>query len=375
MSPFIVNLLKIRKVFLEKISVLNYKNIQDKTLEFSPTINCLVGENGVGKTNFLDAIYHLSVSKSYFSSQSVQNVRANCDFYLLDGVFKKQEKTENIVCSFKKNQKKTIKKNGKPYTKISEHIGQFPVVIVSPYDRDLITEASQARRRFLDSVISQLCQKYLSHLISYNNILSQRNALLKHFFETQSFDPNMLNIYSEQLGYFGDKIFEKRKEFLQEFTQIFKNQYEIISGGKEQVEISYQSPLFSASFETLLQTSQEKDKNALYTTQGIHKDDLLFLIEGNPVKKFASQGQQKSFLTALRLAEFLMIKQKKHISPILLLDDIFDKLDEKRVSQLLRLVSEGFGQVFLSDTHSERTQQIVQTIFKDYKIFEFSYSI
>lgn len=361
-------------MFLEKISVLNYKNIQDKTLEFSPTINCLVGENGVGKTNFLDAIYHLSVSKSYFSSQSVQNIRTNCDFYLLDGVFKKQEKTENIVCSFKKNQKKTIKKNGKPYTKISEHIGQFPVVIVSPYDRDLIIEASEARRRFLDSVISQLCQKYLSNLISYNNILAQRNALLKHFFETQSFDQNMLNIYNEQLCYFGDKIFEKRKEFLQEFTQLFKNQYEIISGGKEQVEISYQSQLFSASLETLLQTSLEKDKNALYTTQGIHKDDLLFLIEGNPVKKFASQGQQKSFLTALRLAEFLMIKQKNHISPILLLDDIFDKLDEKRVSQLLKLVSQDFGQIFLSDTHPERTKEMVKTIFEDYKIFEFSSS-
>lgn len=359
-------------MFLKKLSVLNYKNIKMQELTFSPYINCFIGNNGVGKTNLLDAIYHLGMGKSYFNTLAIQNITHNQDFYLLEGIFSRQQREENIVCSVKKGQKKQIKRNGKAYERIADHIGNFPMVIVSPADRNLVTEGSEERRRFLDGVISLTNSSYLSTLINYNKILAQRNSLLKYFAENQTFDANALQVYNEQLSWFGEEIYVQRKTFLDSFLSIFQEQYEIISGGKEKVSITYQTTLSEHRLADILLQNQAKDCSLQYTTCGIHKDDLLFEIEGHMVKKFASQGQQKSFLIALKLAQFHIIRKKTEVTPILLLDDIFDKLDTLRVEQLIKLVSEeNFGQIFLTDTHLERTKQIVQQIFKEYKIIEF----
>lgn len=359
-------------MFLKKLSVLNYKNIKMQELTFSPYINCFIGNNGVGKTNLLDAIYHLGMGKSYFNTLAIQNITHNQDFYLLEGIFSRQQREENIVCSVKKGQKKQIKRNGKAYERIADHIGNFPMVIVSPADRNLVTEGSEERRRFLDGVISLTNSSYLSTLINYNKILAQRNSLLKYFTENQTFDANALQVYNEQLSWFGEEIYVQRKTFLDSFLPIFQEQYEIISGGKEKVSITYQTTLSEHRLVDILLQNQAKDCSLQYTTCGIHKDDLLFEIEGHMVKKFASQGQQKSFLIALKLAQFHIIRKKTEVTPILLLDDIFDKLDTLRVEQLIKLVSEeNFGQIFLTDTHLERTKQIVQQIFKEYKIIEF----
>ena len=359
-------------MFLKKLSVLNYKNIRMRELTFSPYINCFIGNNGVGKTNLLDTIYHLGMGKSYFNTLAVQNITHGQDFYLLEGVFSRQQREENIMCSVKKGQKKQIKRNGKTYERIADHIGNFPMVIVSPADRDLVTEGSEERRRFLDGVISLTNTSYLSTLINYNKILVQRNSLLKYFAENQTFDTNALHVYNDQLSWFGEEIYVQRKTFLDNFLPIFQEQYEIISGGKEKVSITYQTSLSKHRLADLLLQNQTKDCAIQYTTCGIHKDDLLFEIEGGLVKKFASQGQQKSFLIALKLAQFHIIRQKTDIIPILLLDDIFDKLDTHRVEQLIKLVSEKkFGQIFLTDTHLERTEQIVKQIFKEYQIVEF----
>lgn len=358
-------------MFLEKLSVLNYKNLQSVNFDFSDKMNCFVGNNGVGKTNLLDAIYHLGMGKSYFNPSAEQNIRYGDDFYLLDGTFFKQNRQEQVVCSVKKGQRKQIKRNGKAYEKLSDHIGNFPIVIVSPSDRDLITESSEARRRFLDAVISQISQSYLTNLMAYNRILTQRNGLLKYFFENKVFDPTTLQIYDEQLCFYATEIHQKRKEFLENFVPIFKKQYEIISEGKEQVDILYKTDLSSAGMNDLLATSLEKDKIVQYTTKGVHKDDLSFEYQGHLVKKNGSQGQQKTFLIALKFAQYHLICQKNGEKPILLLDDIFDKLDASRVEQIIRLVhSPEFGQVFLSDTHSGRTQEIVESVFEDYQIFE-----
>lgn len=358
-------------MFLEKLSVLNYKNLQSVSFDFSDKMNCFVGDNGVGKTNLLDAIYHLGMGKSYFNPSAEQNIRYGDDFYMLDGTFFKQNRQEQVVCSVKKGQRKQIKRNGKAYEKLSDHIGNFPIVIVSPSDRDLITESSEARRRFLDAVISQISNSYLTNLLSYNRILTQRNGLLKYFAENKLFDLPTLQIYNEQICFYAKEIYSERKEFLQNFVPIFKKQYEIISQGKEQVDILYKTDLSSHSMNDLLAMSLEKDRSVQHTTKGIHKDDLAFEYQGYLVKKNGSQGQQKTFLIALKFAQYHLICQKNGVTPILLLDDIFDKLDANRVEQIIRLVqSPEFGQVFLSDTHSGRTRQIVEAVFQNCQIFE-----
>ena len=357
-------------MFLKKLSLLNYKNFEAKDLEFDININCLVGKNGVGKTNVLDAIYHLSMGKSYFNPISTQNVMHGQDFFVVDGEFEKNEKIEKIVCSFKKGNKKIIKRNGKAYEKLSEHLGLLPVVIISPADRDLIIEGSDTRRKFVDGVISQSDKGYLNDLISYNKVLTQRNSLLKYFAANHTFDDDTIGVYNQQLENFGLRIFEKRKGFLETFIPIFEDQYKLISNKSEHTELIYRSKLFQHSFLELLEEHLEKDKALQYTSVGIHKDDLDFRIEGHPIKKFGSQGQQKSFLIALKLAQFQFVSEASKTTPILLLDDIFDKLDEQRVSQLIDLVNTpNFGQIFISDTHADRTEKVVKKGNQSYKIF------
>jgi DNA replication and repair protein RecF len=357
-------------MILNTLSLINYKNFESQSFTFDSKINCFVGHNGIGKTNVLDAIYHLSFGKSYFNPIATQNIKHDEEFFVVDGVFDKDERREKIIVSLKKGQKKIIKRNGKIYEKFSDHIGFIPLVMISPADRDLIIEGSDTRRKFIDSVISQSDKTYLNNIINYNKVLAQRNALLKYFALNNTFNAQTLDIYNEQLQNYGSDIFKTREEFLKAFIPIFKLRYNAISNRKEDVNLSYKSDLFEGNLKTLLKTNLNKDKALHYTSVGIHKDDLNFEIETYPIKKFGSQGQQKSFLIALKLAQFDFVKQQSGVTPILLLDDIFDKLDEQRVAQIIHLVDdEHFGQIFISDTHPERTENVVKQIHQSYKIF------
>lgn len=356
---------------LNTLSLVNYKNFESQVFDFDSKINCFVGANGIGKTNALDAIYHLAFGKSYFNPVALQNIKHGEEFFVIDGSFTKNERKEKIVVSLKRGQKKVIKRNGKAYEKFSEHIGFIPLVIISPADRNLIIEGSDTRRKFIDSVISQSDKSYLSTLISYNKVLSQRNALLKYFALNSTFNSDTLSVYNEQMTGYGNEIFKKRDEFLKIFIPIFLQRYNAISLSKETINLKYKSDLFQNDLNELLDQNLNKDKALQYTSVGIHKDDLIFLIDGFPIKKFGSQGQQKSFLIALKLAQFDFIKQQSGVSPILLLDDIFDKLDENRVSQIISLVDDDhFGQIFISDTHADRTENIVKQIHQSYKLFK-----
>jgi len=357
-------------MYLKKISLFNYKNFSEVNYEFDAKINCFVGKNGVGKTNILDAIYHLANGKSYFNPLAVQNIKHNEEFFVIEGEFEKANRSEQILCSLKKGQKKILKRNGKTYEKFSDHIGFIPLVIISPSDSDLIVEGSETRRRFIDNVISQLDSSYLQQLIQYQKIISQRNALLKYFALNHVFENDTLGIYNEQLNQLGQSIFEKRKAFLNDFIPIFNRHHKEITSSNETVQLVYESHLFDNDTKTLLEANLAKDRALQYTSVGVHKDDLSFQIDHFPIKKFGSQGQQKSFLIALKLAQFEFVKKQSGEKPILLFDDIFDKLDESRVSKIVAMVNdEQFGQLFISDTHKERTEKIVKTTHQSYTIF------
>ena len=283
-------------MYLEKLSLLNFKNFESQSFDFQDKINCFVGDNGIGKTNVLDAIYYLSFGKSYFNPVATQNIRHYQEFFMIEGNYNIENRKESIVCSLKRGQKKVIKRNDKDYERFSDHIGFLPLVIISPADRDLITEGSDRRRKFIESVISQSDKSYLKTLINYNKVLSQRNSLLKYFAANRTFDALNLKVYDEQLEQYGKVIYEKRNLFLSEFTPIFEERYKTISNGKEAVNLSYKTQLSDDSLTNLLEQSLEKDRMLQYTSVGIHKDDMLFEIDGFSVKKYGSQGQQKSFL-------------------------------------------------------------------------------
>jgi DNA replication and repair protein RecF len=356
---------------LRKITLVNFKNFESKSFEFEDRINCFVGNNGVGKTNVLDAIYYLSFAKSYFNPLASQNIRHSEDFFMIEGNYQINGKTDTIVCSLKRGTKKILKRNGKVYEKFSEHIGYLPLVIISPADRDLIIEGSDTRRKFMDSVISQSNRQYLKTVINYNKVLSQRNSLLKYFALNRIFDPISLKVYDEQLNTYGSVIYNERKAFLSVFIPIFKKKYKAITSSKENVNLAYKTQLNDIDMLELFEQTVERDRMLQYTSTGVHKDDLSFEIDGYPIKKFGSQGQQKSYLIALKLAQFDFIKEQVHVKPILLLDDIFDKLDDLRVEQLISLVNnDEFGQLFISDTHKERTEEVVKKANQPYKIFQ-----
>jgi DNA replication and repair protein RecF len=355
---------------LKNIDLLGFKNFAEATLTFSQRINCFVGENGAGKTNLLDAIYYLSFCKSYFSITDHDNIRRNNLLFVINGTYERNEEIENVFCGVKQNEKKQFKRNKKEYARLSDHIGLFPLVIVSPYDANLISDGSEERRKFINGVISQYDKTYLNDIINYNRILKQRNALLKEFAKKNSFDKETLEIYDNKLIQLGIPIYEKRKDFLEKLTPVFEGFYKNISGGIEAVELLYQSQLNIDNFGKLLQQSLERDLFVQYTTCGIHKDDLVFKIDGYPVRSNGSQGQQKSFLLSLKLAQFDFIKEKNTCTPILLLDDIFDKLDETRVTRLMKLVGEKhFGQIFITDTDKDRITKVLSPIDSDYTIF------
>lgn len=356
-------------MYLQSIQLINYKNFTAQSFDFDSKINCLVGNNGVGKTNVLDAVYHLSQTKSYFNPISLQNIKHGEDFFLIEGNFVNNTDENHIVCSYKKGQKKIVKRNGKIYERFSEHIGSIPLVIISPADRDLIIEGSETRRKFIDHVISQGDKQYLNDLVSYHKVLSQRNALLKFFYKNRTFNTDNLKVYDEQLEHFAKPIFDKRKAFISQISPVFQNHYQAISNGNETVSLQYDSHLETTVLSELLTENLAKDRMLQYTSVGIHRDDLDFLIDGFPISKFGSQGQQKSYLIALKLAQFDIIQKQTDVTPILLLDDIFDKLDDERVGKLIKMVKEKhFGQIFISDTHQERTENVVKETHQSYKI-------
>ena len=358
-------------MLLKSISLVNYKNFDSQSFEFNQKVNCFVGPNGIGKTNILDAIYHLSFGKSYFNPIATQNIKHGEDFFVVDGRYMKGNRDEKIVVSLKKGHKKIIKRNAKAYERFSDHIGFLPLVIISPADRDLITEGSDMRRKFIDGVISQSDKIYLENLIQYNKILGQRNALLKYFSNNNTFDNDAIEVYNTQLSEFGAEIHKKRQAFIEAFTPIFLKQYKAISNQNEAVSLHYKSQLNEQPLDTLLKTQINKDRVLQYTSVGIHKDDIEFNIGEYPIKKFGSQGQQKSFLIALKLAQFDIIKSQSGTTPILLLDDIFDKLDEQRVERIIGMVNdESFGQLFISDTHADRTKKAVKNTHNSFEIFQ-----
>ena len=358
-------------MYLQKLILTNFKNFEQADFEFSEKINCFIGNNGVGKTNLLDAIHYLSFCKSFFNPLDIQNIRHENDFFAIHGTYYCDfEKAELVQCIQKRNQRKKFLLNKKEYDRLADHIGKFPLVMISPYDSDLINDGSELRRKYIDSVISQFDKVYLDDLIQYNKALYQRNTLLKQFAMNAYFDDGILEGWDEQLIRFGQEIFEKRKNFLDQLTPVFRHYFQWISGGLEIVDIRYQSQLMHGSFRELMKKSRSRDSAAQYTTTGIHKDDLELEIDGFPIKKYGSQGQQKSFLIAVKLAQFEYTRNIKGFEPVLLLDDVFDKLDDFRVQQLIQLVSRNsFGQVFITDTSESRIRNIFNQMGIDHSIF------
>jgi DNA replication and repair protein RecF len=350
-------------MFLQQLSVINFKNYAEAGLTFNDGVNVFTGNNGAGKTNLLDAIHYLSLCKSYFNPIDSQQIKQGADFFIITGNFIRNSSNEAVACSVKRNQKKQFKRNKKDYQRLADHIGLFPLVMVSPYDISIIIEGSEERRKFIDNVISQTDNLYLDELISYNKVLINRNALLKQIAETGRYDPSLMEVYDEQLIASGTKLFEKRKAFMESFTGIFNKHYSYLSDDAELVELSYESQLLAEDFAGLLKKNIERDRVLERTSAGIHKDDLLFTIHGMPMKKFGSQGQQKSFLIALKLAQYSFLYQQNGFKPILLLDDIFDKLDDSRITKLMQMISNhDFGQVFITDTNVGRVRSVFDAI-------------
>ncbi len=318
----------------------------------------------MGKTNLLDAIYYISFCKSFFNATDSQNIKHEEPFFAIQAWINKNNQLHEIYCGVKRGQKKIFKHNKKEYERLSEHIGLYPLVMISPSDIELIWDGSEVRRKFMDSIISQYDKEYLEKLITYNHVLQQRNALLKQFYENRSFDSMSLEIWDEQLIAYGETIIAARERFLNEFTPLFNKNYQFISSSTENVSLEYESSLKGTIYKDVLASNLERDRTVQYTTTGPHRDDLDFRLSGNSLKKYGSQGQQKSYLLALKLAQFELIKQKKQTAPLLLLDDIYDKLDETRFKKLIELVSnDTFGQVFITDTHPQR----IKTLFKEQK--------
>jgi len=356
---------------LKKLTLLNFKNCSDVVLDFSENVICFLGNNGQGKTNILDAIFYLSYTKSYFSSIDSHNIQFGLPFFVISGEFSLQDEIVSLNCAVKLGKKKIFRKNKQIYTKLAEHIGEFPVVMITPYDINLILEGSEIRRKFIDSLISQFNRKYLDCLIDYNKLLQQRNIILKKWSDTGVNQESLLDVIDFQLISKGEYIYKTRNSFLIDFIPEFSFYYKNIAQSEEDVELIYQSALSNNNFKDILKTNLQKDIKLRYTSEGIHRDDLLFKIHKYPLKKYGSQGQQKSFLIALKLAKLNFIKKKKEYYPILLLDDIFDKLDDNRVSYLINLIKDDkLGQVFITETSLSRIPDILSKLKIKHQAFE-----
>ena len=355
-------------MILEKLTLMNYKNITEATLVLSPKMNCFIGQNGAGKTNILDAIYYLSFCHSANNPIDSQVIRHGEEFFMIEGNYASQEDALCVTVAMKKGQKKHIKRNKKEYKRLSEHIGQIPVVVVSPSDTLLIESGSEERRRLMDMVISQYDPTYIDALNRYNKALQQRNTMLK-----AEEEPNVdvISIWEEQMAIAGEQIYEQRDAFVREMVPIFQRYYETISGNKEQVAINYISHCQRGPLLEVIQRDRIKDHAVGYSLHGIHRDDLEFMIGDHLMKREGSQGQNKTFVISLKLAQFDFLKRtNSKTTPLLLLDDIFDKLDAKRVEQIVSLVAgDDFGQIFITDTNRDHLDQILSASSHDYKIF------
>ena len=357
-------------MFLKNLQLHQFKNHSESKFTFTKPVNCFVGDNGAGKTNILDAIHYLSQTKSYFNHIDSQNIKFDEAYFMLKGTFDKQGNTSEIQCNLREGEGKNIQKNNKKYKRFSEHIGQFPIIIISPTDTNLILEGSEVRRKYLDSSIAQYKKSYLQVLIQYNKALKQRNALLKQFDEKGYFDELTLDIYDKQLVEHANIIYRERKEFLKQLTPVFNKYYSEISGSKEVVSLEYRSQLNDSDYASLLLEARVKDRLSRTTQTGTHKDDVIFKMDGYPIKTIGSQGQQKSFLISLKIAQFEFVKNELGFKPILLLDDIFDKLDDHRILKLIRFVDKKvFGQVFITDTHAARSAEILTKAGINYNIY------
>lgn len=358
-------------MYLSELSFINFKNYREANFSFIDGVNCFTGHNGAGKTNILDAIHYLCLCKSYFNSIDSQSIYHEEAFFVVQGAFQHNEEEHSVYCGFKKNHKKQFKRNNKEYQRLADHIGLFPLVIISPSDQQLINEGSEERRKFIDNAISQIDNHYLDDLIYYNKLLLNRNALLKKFFELNKIDHDMMEVYDQSLVEYAYKIHLKRKSFCEEFIPLFNSIYNELSSGMEEVNFQYESQMNTSDLMELLQKNLQKDVITQRSNYGIHKDDFIFMLSHYPLKKFGSQGQQKSFIIALKLAHYAFLNQKKGYKPLLLLDDIFDKLDESRIKKLLAMVSEdSFGQIFITDTERERVEKIFQDISVKARIFD-----
>ncbi|MCO5268409.1 MAG: DNA replication and repair protein RecF [Brumimicrobium sp.] len=336
----------------------------------SPDINCFIGANGVGKTNILDALYYLSMCRSYLNPIDSQNIQFDEGFFMIQGTWQNEERTDTIYCGVKRGQKKVFSKNKVAYEKLSDHIGSYPCVMISPYDRDLITEGSEERRKWLDSIISQFDRDFLNDLIKYNKVLEQRNALLKNMFNRGFFELEDISVWDEQLVTIGCRIYQKRAQMMVDFIPIFQKYYQWLSNDREVVDLNYRSQLSEGDFSDLLAQAQFLDRQRGNTSVGPHKDDFIFTINGQHIKKFGSQGQQKSYLISLRLAQYEWLLENLKKKPVLLLDDIFDKLDNSRVERLMQMVhNQRFGQVLITDTDKDRIASIFENNGIPYKAF------
>ena len=351
---------------LDKLLLINFKNIQQVELSLSEGFNCFVGENGAGKTNILDAVYYLSMSKSALTMTDGQSINHSEEFFVIEGSYlSDNDRSEVVNCSFSRRAGKVIKRNGKEYDRIADHVGAFPVVVVSPQDSTLITDAAEERRKYINGVLSQIEAGYLTAMIRYNTVLAERNRYLK-----MGSAEDMLLIYDQQLSELGDRIYKARKAIIEKMQPLVAQYYAFLSGDREQVDIAYRSELADLPLSELLLRSRQRDVVNQFTTSGVHRDDILFSIAGYPLRKFGSQGQQKSFLLALKLAQYKLISESRGERAILLLDDLFDKLDTGRVEKLLTLVSgEEFGQIIITDCNRMRLENTLQSAGKEYKLF------
>ena len=358
-------------MFLQKINLLDFKNYEELNLQFSADLNCIVGPNGSGKTSLLDAIHYLCLTKSAFSVLDGQNIRHHQDFFLVDGTFMEDSKKHQITVSLKAGGRKTVLHDKKAYERISEHIGRFPVVLIAPDDTDLVRDSGETRRKFFDNMLSQIDHAYLDNLIGYNNVLKQRNGLLKQFYERNYFDKELLETYNVQLLPLGKLIHARRDAFMREFVPVFRNHYGYLSESREEVDLIYESELFEENFEYEFAYATKRDLQLQRTTKGVHKDDFVFEIDRFALRKFGSQGQQKSFVIALKLAQFDAIQRAAGKKPLLLLDDIFDKLDDMRIHKLLEMISrDTFGQLFITDARPERTRQLLGQLSGEIRFHE-----
>lgn len=356
-------------MFLKKLSIVQYKNIAQADFQFSPKINCFLGNNGMGKTNVLDAVYYLSFCKSFCNTLDNQNISHDADFFMLQGFYNLDEKEEEIYCGMKRRSKKQFKRNKKEYERLSDHIGLLPLVMISPEDSTLILGGSEERRKFIDQVISQSDKRYLDALIHYNKALFQRNAMLKADKHQQT-DMELMTILEEQMSSSAQYIYERRTQFIHEFTPIFQEYYDYICNGNEKVSLSYDSHLTNGTLAEQLRNSREKDHIIGYTTKGIHKDDLEMQLGDYPLKRIGSQGQNKTYLIALKLSQFVFLKNASNTQPILLLDDIFDKIDALRVEQIIKLVSgDTFGQIFITDTNRQYLDEIIAKSNENFHLY------